>query len=335
MLDSGSQQSFITESVAQELSLSPERKQTITATTFGSREEHSYVCECVRVNVALKNGQSRQLMLFTIPLISEPLLCQPVSLCQDTFDHLTSLDLADNSDGHSRLQVDILVGSDQYWNLTTGEIRRGDSGPVAIETELGWVLSGPAPTDTPAVEHSSLANIVTCHALRIDAQLTNDRLHSTLKKFWELESLGVGDDDKSVLADFSKSITFNNGRYEVFLPWKEAHPELPDNRLLSLRRLRGLLCRLRQTPALLKVYDALVKDQLSRGIVEVVNKPEEQVSGEIHYVPHHAVIRVDKETTKLRVVYDASARGNGPSLNNCLYSGPKFNQRIMDILLRL
>ena len=103
------------------------------------------------------------------------------------------------------------------------------------------MLSGPAPTDTPAVEHLSLANIVTCHALRIDAQLMNDGLHSTSKKFWELESFGVGDDNKSVLADFSKSITFSNGHYEVFLPWKEAHLILPDNQLLSLRQLRGLM----------------------------------------------------------------------------------------------
>ena len=37
---------------------------------------------------------------------------------------------------------------------------------------------------------------------------------------------------------------------------------------------------------------------------------------------------------KLRVVYDASAKSTGPSLNDCLYTGPKFDQKIMDILLR-
>ena len=36
----------------------------------------------------------------------------------------------------------------------------------------------------------------------------------------------------------------------------------------------------------------------------------------------------------MRVVYDASARSSGPSLNDCLYTGPKFNQKILDILLR-
>ena len=46
------------------------------------------------------------------------------------------------------------------------------------------------------------------------------------------------------------------------------------------------------------------------------------------------VVRCDKETTKVRVAYDASARSDGPSLNDCLHAGPKLNQKILDILLR-
>ena len=52
-----------------------------------------------------------------------------------------------------------------------------------------------------------------------------------------------------------------------------------------------------------------------------------------HYILHHAVIRQDKETSKLCIVYDASARADGLSLNNCLSTGPKFGQNIMDIVL--
>jgi len=54
----------------------------------------------------------------------------------------------------------------------------------------------------------------------------------------------------------------------------------------------------------------------------------------VHYLPHHAVLWEDKATTRLRIVYDASARTCGPSLNECLYTGPKSGQKIMDILLR-
>ena len=46
------------------------------------------------------------------------------------------------------------------------------------------------------------------------------------------------------------------------------------------------------------------------------------------------MVREDKLTSKIRIVYDASARSSGPSLNQCLYTGPRFGQCIFDILLR-
>ena len=59
-----------------------------------------------------------------------------------------------------------------------------------------------------------------------------------------------------------------------------------------------------------------------------------QRTEKVHYLPHHTVIRRDKDTTKVRVVYDASSRSIGPSLNSCLHTGPKFYQKILEILLR-
>ena len=40
------------------------------------------------------------------------------------------------------------------------------------------------------------------------------------------------------------------------------------------------------------------------------------------------------ETTKIRAVFNASCSNSGPSLNDCLYSGPNLLEKIFDILLR-
>jgi len=158
-------------------------------------------------------------------------------------------------------------------------------------------------------------------------------LDDTLKKFWDLESLGVNQESPDDSTEFGRQISFKDGRYEVALPWKETHGALPSNYELSLKRLTGLLRRLRQSPDVFQQYDKVIREQCDKGIVETVNDMEAQNSL-VHYLPHHPVVREDKSTTKLRIVYDASAKSSGSSLNDCLYAGPKFGQSIMDILLR-
>ena len=89
-------------------------------------------------------------------MICEPFTCQPVAFCQVNYQHLAGLVLADSSNGQEQLEVDILIGCDQYWSLITGETRRGESGPLAIQTELGCVLSGPVGLATQDLPHSTL-----------------------------------------------------------------------------------------------------------------------------------------------------------------------------------
>jgi len=52
-------------------------------------------------------------------------------------------------------------------------------------------------------------------------------------------------------------------------------------------------------------------------------------------VPHHGVVRINKETTKLRIVFDGSARDcNSCSLNDCLEKGPNLTPHVFDILIK-
>lgn len=89
-----------------------------------------------------------------------------------------------------------------------------------------------------------------------------------------------------------------------------------------------------QDEDILHEYDSVIKTQIRQGIVKVVEHPEQTDTERVHYLPHHAVVRRDKDITKLRIVYDASSKVSGPSLNECLHAGPKFDQKILDILLR-
>ena len=283
--------------------------------TFGSEQEDEQVCDVVRIGIQTVAGNNLELPFFSVPLICEPLSHQPVALCKTTYSHLIHLNLADCHEGHTEVKVDMLIGLDHYWKIATGEVMRGERGPTAISTHLGWVLSGP----THCLDScTSAVNVITSHTLKIDSQevqsQTDEGMDVTLQQFWDLESLGVKGDDRGTLENFDENIIFKDGRYQVCLPWKETHPALPDNYQLSKKRLLGLLHRLKQRPSTLRDYDATIKEQLSKGIVEQVDKSEPSVLGATYYIPHHAVIRQDKLTTKLHVVYNASAKGDGPSL---------------------
>ena len=332
ILDTGSQQSYATQRVKQALALKPCSQQTMSIMTFGSDKQKTQACDLVKVAVSTRDGGDQELELFTVPFICQPLTAQPIDLCASKYQHLTDLDLADSSSGEPTMDVDLLIGSNYYWDLTTGETRRGENGPVAIHTRLGWVLSGTAPSTE---DQQSATSLLTTHVLRVDTSpQDSDNLEHVLRSFWELESMGVRETEDSVLDEFTQTIHFKEGRYEVTLPWRDPHPPLPDNLELSKKRLGGLLRRLKKDPEIMREYDGIIQNQLQCGIVEEVDMAASTKTGRLHYLPHHAVIRKDKATTKVRVVYDASAKTTGSSLNECLHRGPKFDQKIHDLLLR-
>ena len=65
-------------------------------------------------------------------------------------------------------------------------------------------------------------------------------------------------------------LQFNHGQYEVYLPWRENGPPIPDHFNLCLNQLRLLRSRLLKSPDLLENYHAIIQEQLKKGIVELV-----------------------------------------------------------------
>ena len=130
-----------------------------------------------------------------------------------------------------------------------------------------------------------------------------------MKKLWYLETVGIQNKGNDVHEALKDEISINGERYVVGLPYKEGHKQLPSNYYNSLKRLKGQIHKLQQDPDTLIEYDRVIKDQLEKSIFEPVCDLEKE--GKLFYLPHHSIIRKEAKATKLRVVYDASAKERG------------------------
>ena len=160
----------------------------------------------------------------------------------------------------------------------------------------------------------------------------NGVLKQELQKIWEIESVGSATSD--VVSKFEEDIIHNGTRFVVKLPFKPDHDLLPDNCNVCEQRLKAFKTRL-LSKSIYSHYDTIFKDYEKEGIIERVRVEEiEKEAGTTHYLPHRPVIREDKQTTKIRAVFDASCKINGPSLNECLYAGPNLISKIFHVLVR-
>ena len=158
----------------------------------------------------------------------------------------------------------------------------------------------------------------------------NNLSENVVRSLWELDDIGIVIDDASpaankMMAKFEESTIFQKGRYEVNLTWKENQKgRLMHNKGIAEKRLHSLSRRLAGNPKLKEAYNENLSEMEKAGMIKEVSKCEKR-EGPIFYLPHRPVVREDSITTKVRPVFDASAKGyNGVSLNDCLETGPNL-----------
>ena len=227
------------------------------------------------------------------------------------YSYLSEVVMNDN-DKKSNLPIHVILGASDYSKIKTATKPKIGQPlePIAELTTLGWTMmsAGCEPnlpqtylTRTSGADYQELCN---------------------------LDVLGLEDrpdgDQHVVYEEFAEQLTRNkDGRYETSLLWKAGHGSLPTNERGSLKRLNSLVRKLEKDPELLEKYDNIIQEQLAEGIIErVVENPKNRE----FYIPHKAVIKETAETTKVRIVFDASAKEDeqSPSLNDCLETGPHF-----------
>ena len=91
--------------------------------------------------------------------------------------------------------------------------------------------------------------------------------------------------------------------------------------------------QLNLNPELRKGNDTIIKTNLNEDIVEEVK--DDKTFKNVHYLLHRVVIRNERDTTKMRVVFDASVKlPKQPSLNDVLNSRLFLLPLVQNIVLQ-
>ena len=158
-----------------------------------------------------------------------------------------------------------------------------------------------------------------------------------LQKFWETEEVSSAachtPEEKVVLDHFTNNhVLLPQGRYQVSLPRKADAPSLGESRSQALRRFYANENSITRKGTWQQFQD-VVQEYIDLGHAELI--PQAELQRQQFYLPMHAVMKDSSSTTKLRVVFDASARtSSGFSLNDTLLVGPTLYPNITDILMR-
>ena len=166
-------------------------------------------------------------------------------------------------------------------------------------------------------------------------------LNSTLKRFWDLESVGIistreslmTPEEKLAWVKVSKSLEFDGEHYEVAVPWKEDSPDLPSNLPTAKQRLLSTEKKLLKNKEVAVAYLHVLNDYLEKQYIRRVPKHEENPQQE-WLLPHFSVIRPERASTKVRIVFDGSAPYEAKSLNTEALPEPKLQSNVFDILVK-
>lgn len=312
LLDQGSQTSIIRESAAQLLKL-PRRRCHGYISGIGNKENNckgkiTIKCSSLvndftfETEVYIMNKLINNLPSYTLPKPDWPVINQ--------------ITLADPEFYKSR-PIDILFGADVYSTILMDGICRSEGTlPIAQQTQLGWILSG---------------NYRTYHC---NVVLNNIE---EIQRFWETEDIyetsTISEEDQKCIEFYQSSTSRReDGSYVVKIPFKENFLEkIGESKTKSIAQFFQIERKLNKQPALARDYKTFISEYLELGHMTPVTPHE--LPG--CYLSHHCVQRAESSTTKLRVVFNASAKtSSGYSLNDLMCRGPNLQQDLQSLILK-
>lgn len=237
--------------------------------------------------------------------------------------------LADPQFGVQR-PIDVLIGSDLFFKtLRPKQISIGSNRPIFQDTLFGWIATGKL--------QDELLNFAIHDT---DYNHNQDNLHDTLKRMFDLDPVANANHlsrEEQKCEEHYANTTYrdDSGRYVVSLPLTEEVNSLGDSKAQALRRFLHLERKLDANPEFKKQYSDVIDDYKILHHMSLVNDSDDSMDQSSFYLPHHAVIKPSSSTTKVRIVFDASAKSSsGLSLNDVMRTGPTVQQPCFNITLR-
>lgn len=255
--------------------------------------------------------------VFVVPYITH-LRPQHISLIKK-WKHLEGLQLADPEHAHEG-PVDLLLGAGTFAELILEGLIKGPRGsPIAQKTKIGWILSGMSGEDS---------EMKCCMIKTRDLKPVNSTKRPILNVHRSAESA----------FKTSVKISSNDGHFIVQLPFNmDPHKEnfLGDSYAMARKRLLQQEKRLQNNVQLYEEYRKIIREYVALRHMRLATPEEALNIAHSYFVPHLPVIREDRSTTKVRIVFDASAKTtNGFSLNDRMIVGPKIQNDLATLLIQ-
>ena len=218
--------------------------------------------------------------------------------------------------------MDVLIGLNATPLHAAPEERRRNlpGAPIARCTPLGWVCFGPGQSSKSSTNVTLLT--------------TECALDDIVQNFWKVEATTSSPGESMSMADriaqekTEQSMTYDGERFSFGIPWlQEGGSDHENNYYLANHRLKSVERSLAKRPDVAKEYARVLAAHEQKDYISEVPAPDRLSKSAQWFLPHFPVMKSDKTTTKVRVVFDAAAPWNGVSLNDTMHTDSALQGR--------
>ncbi|XP_055589816.1 uncharacterized protein LOC129741997 [Uranotaenia lowii] len=277
------------------------------------------------------NNFEEALELMIVPKILENQPC--TTLDENELTIPNELELADPTFYKSG-EIDILLGARVFFKILGPGRLNTMNGPNFQETILGWVACG-------VLQQGSSTTIDTAivYVAKNESNFPQDELAKLIEKFWRLEECSPHEWEPKQTNESEAELHFKqtlqiaaDGRYITRIPLCGDPSSLGDSYQQVHRRFLSLERRLQNNQDLYEEYRTFMNEYEHMGHMAPITADDfHKVK---YFIPHSCVVKPESTSTKLRVVFDASAKtSNGISLNDIQMVGPTIQKELFDLLI--